>query len=209
MALRHELSCSVLVYKRTKTLQKHSSFAEYTLCECQNTILVWLFSCTWGTFATSIFLYVKGEGRSTPLACFTCMSPAVLYPESCHLSNQSPGSAAGGSHPRAIGTASPDCRYSATPLSHCRRRESLWVIFSNKSSPQSWPTLLPLIWTVSPLCPPPRSIPVRSSELLLHDAQASTVLTGFPGGSDGEESACRCRRAGFDPWVGRIPWRQS
>ena len=28
---------------------------------------------------------------------------------------------------------------------------------------------------------------------------------GFPGGSDGKESACQCRRHGFDPWVGKIP----
>ena len=28
----------------------------------------------------------------------------------------------------------------------------------------------------------------------------------FPGGSDGKESACQCRRPGFDPCVGKIPW---
>ena len=28
---------------------------------------------------------------------------------------------------------------------------------------------------------------------------------GFPGGSDGKESACQCRRHGFDPWVGKLP----
>ena len=27
--------------------------------------------------------------------------------------------------------------------------------------------------------------------------------TGFPGGSDGKESACN------DPWVGKIPWRRA
>ena len=27
----------------------------------------------------------------------------------------------------------------------------------------------------------------------------------FPGGSDGKESACQCRRPGLDPWVGKIP----
>ena len=33
---------------------------------------------------------------------------------------------------------------------------------------------------------------------------------GFPDGSDGkEESACQCRRPGFDPWVRRIPWRRQ
>ena len=29
---------------------------------------------------------------------------------------------------------------------------------------------------------------------------------GFPGGSDGKESVCN---AGFDPWVGKIPWRRE
>ena len=33
------------------------------------------------------------------------------------------------------------------------------------------------------------------------------VIMGFPGGSDGKESACKCRRPGFDPWVGKIPCR--
>ena len=25
----------------------------------------------------------------------------------------------------------------------------------------------------------------------------------------GEESTCRCRRYGFDPWVGKKPWRMK
>jgi len=35
---------------------------------------------------------------------------------------------------------------------------------------------------------------------------------GFPGGTRGKESACKCRRCkrgGFDPWVGKIPWRRK
>ena len=32
---------------------------------------------------------------------------------------------------------------------------------------------------------------------------------GFPAGSDGKESACQCRRCGFDPRVGKIPWRRE
>ena len=31
----------------------------------------------------------------------------------------------------------------------------------------------------------------------------------FPGGSDGKESTCQCRRPGFSPWVGKIPWRRE
>ena len=32
---------------------------------------------------------------------------------------------------------------------------------------------------------------------------------GFPGGSDSKESACRCRRLRFNPWVGKILWRRE
>ena len=32
-----------------------------------------------------------------------------------------------------------------------------------------------------------------------------TTIKGFPGGSAGKE----CRRPGFDPWVGKIPWRRE
>ena len=34
---------------------------------------------------------------------------------------------------------------------------------------------------------------------------------GLPGGASGKEPACqyrRCRRLGFDPWVGKTPWRR-
>ena len=31
----------------------------------------------------------------------------------------------------------------------------------------------------------------------------------FPGGSDGKNICLQCRRAGFDPWVGKIPWRRK
>ena len=35
---------------------------------------------------------------------------------------------------------------------------------------------------------------------------------GFPGGASGKEPACcwrRLKRHGFDPWVGKIPWRRA
>ena len=35
---------------------------------------------------------------------------------------------------------------------------------------------------------------------------------GFPGGTTGEELACQCwrhKRRGFNPWVGKIPWRRA
>ena len=32
---------------------------------------------------------------------------------------------------------------------------------------------------------------------------------GFPCGSVGKESACNAGGPGFDPWVGKIPWRRE
>ena len=40
-------------------------------------------------------------------------------------------------------------------------------------------------------------------------------MTFITGGSDSKESACsegdnlQCRKLGFDPWVGKIPWRRK
>ena len=33
------------------------------------------------------------------------------------------------------------------------------------------------------------------------------MLPGFSGGASCKETAYQCRRRGFDPWVGEIPWR--
>ena len=32
---------------------------------------------------------------------------------------------------------------------------------------------------------------------------------GLPKWFSGKESTCQCRRHGFDPWVGKIPWRRK
>src|SRR5574337_432987 len=32
---------------------------------------------------------------------------------------------------------------------------------------------------------------------------------GFTGGTSSKQSACQCRRHGFNPWVGKIPWRRK
>ena len=42
--------------------------------------------------------------------------------------------------------------------------------------------------------------------------KAVSCTLGFPGGANGKESTCQCRkhkRCRFDPWVGRIPWRRA
>ena len=36
------------------------------------------------------------------------------------------------------------------------------------------------------------------------------LFQGFPRGTSGQEPACQYRRwRGFDPWVGKIPWRSA
>ena len=36
-----------------------------------------------------------------------------------------------------------------------------------------------------------------------------TILHGLPCGLSSQESACECRRRGFDPWGRKIPWRRK
>ena len=56
---------------------------------------------------------------------------------------------------------------------------------------------------------------VRTSSLALPGSPYRYFLDlfwGFPGGTSGTEPACQCRRCkrhGFDPWVGKIPWRRA
>ena len=43
-------------------------------------------------------------------------------------------------------------------------------------------------------------------------AQFLKTPTLSPGGASGKESTCQCRRPkrwGFDPWVGKVPWRRT
>ena len=35
------------------------------------------------------------------------------------------------------------------------------------------------------------------------------LIKGFPGDSDGKKIHLRCRRPGFDPWIGKILWRRE
>ena len=51
-----------------------------------------------------------------------------------------------------------------------------------------------------------------NSILLVILLEMAWNMLGFPGGANGEEPACQCRRhktCGFDPWVGKIPWRRT
>ena len=49
-----------------------------------------------------------------------------------------------------------------------------------------------------------------SDFVAVHTCQCACLyLMGFPCGSVGKESSCNAGRPGFDPWVGKIPWRRE
>ena len=53
----------------------------------------------------------------------------------------------------------------------------------------------------------------RTDFILLANIEAIyKAPLGFPGGSDGKNTACQCRRLkrpGFNPWVRKIPWSRK
>ena len=64
----------------------------------------------------------------------------------------------------------------------------------------------------------PGGLPSMRSHRVRHDwsdlaaAAAAYLFLGFPGGADGKEPACQCRRhkrRGLDPWFRKIPWRRK
>ena len=69
-----------------------------------------------------------------------------------------------------------------------------------------------LAWRI-PGIEEPGGLPSMGSHRVGHDSSnlvaAARSFSGFPGGASGKEPACQCRRAGFDPWVRNIPWRQE
>ena len=52
----------------------------------------------------------------------------------------------------------------------------------------------------------------KSWTQLSHWTELIHFLLRFPGGTSGKEPACQCRkckRPGFNPWVGKAPWRRA
>ena len=45
--------------------------------------------------------------------------------------------------------------------------------------------------------------------LLNQISPIANIKHGLPWWLSGKESACQCRRCGFNPWVRRIPWRRK
>ena len=51
--------------------------------------------------------------------------------------------------------------------------------------------------------------PFRFKRDILERSGGSQVNFRFPRWLSGKESACQCRRQGFDPWVRKVPWRRK
>ena len=57
----------------------------------------------------------------------------------------------------------------------------------------------------------PGSETIRSASRLIPSSCSAFFIEGFPAGASGKESPCqyrRCKRARFDPWVGKSLWRR-
>ena len=53
------------------------------------------------------------------------------------------------------------------------------------------------------------TLPVHLLKLIIDVNDKIIGRMGFPGGASGKESACQCRRLGFNPWFRKIPWRRA
>ena len=102
----------------------------------------------------------------------------------------------------------------------------LWIWFFSSSTCKPFTIWLIHLWWISEFIP-------RCSSMLFQKAKCPSFIWlnihsytymyvcvcvcvckthGFPGSANGTESACqyrRCKRCGFDPWVGKIPWSKK
>ena len=80
------------------------------------------------------------------------------------------------------------------------RLQFLWFLDSGAQAQELWHMGLVASQLVA------SSLGQGSNPGLLH-WQADSLPSELQG--NGKESACQCRRPGFDPWVGKIPWRRE
>ena len=110
------------------------------------------------------------------------------------------------------------CRWCLWPWSH-GRFFCEWLSGRHLVSPP-FHVRTPVPW---PWAPPlwPRVACVTSWDILSPDAatlrlglqhrsfEGTQFSSGLPWWLSSKESACRCSRRGFDPWVGKIRWRRK
>ena len=63
---------------------------------------------------------------------------------------------------------------------------------------------------IAPLGPPaPRGAKFSDTHALSHNVLFGICYATYTLWPHGKESACQCRRHGFDPWSRKIPWRRK
>ena len=80
----------------------------------------------------------------------------------------------------------------------------LWILLWDLSCTSHWENFSPPASCSCGLC-----FWSLVGRMLQQDLGTARAEPGFPHGSEGKESACQCRRPGFDPWVRKIPWRRE
>ena len=72
--------------------------------------------------------------------------------------------------------------------------------------------ILPTVWFhILSICYGSTNLPV-SKYVLLFYCYLQSYHVGFPGNATCKEPACQCRRherQGFNPWIGKVPWRRT
>ena len=73
-----------------------------------------------------------------------------------------------------------------------------------------------LVCPAHPLNRPPRVLTIELEKVCCRSQSWTHLLPNppyghlrDPGGSEGKKICLQCRRLGFDPWVGKIPWRRE
>ena len=93
--------------------------------------------------------------------------------------------------------------YSLYPKTPCLVCKTLWTSARRKQPSQE---AQPGVSTHDALVRNAASSAFLCNEL---DKEITRLFLGFPGGLVGEESVCNARRPGFNPWVGKMPWRRK
>ena len=77
--------------------------------------------------------------------------------------------------------------------------------------PRRWKKTITLVKRTSSCCKSAWVVVMGLPEgpLALGSFSLDPSCAGLPWWLSGKESACQCRRCGFDPWVGKIPWRRK
>ena len=87
------------------------------------------------------------------------------------------------------------------------------VNLTNDPASQSYRFLVTKVGRITPQTKPSLTIAdLLKPEPFSPFSTQSYVRWGFPCGTSGKESTCQCRRCkrhGFNPWVGKIPWRKK